>query len=106
MTREPFGHRGHPTSGERFRARGTAARLGVTIATLRDQGFHYDEALAFISGVCTEVARNRGESWSNDGNAKTTLEGLLLGHAAKTWALDVIDIAMGTIHDMLSEEPS
>lgn len=98
---EPFGHRGHPTDNEVLRSRRVGERLGVTLAVLADQGFNTQEAIAFIAGVSFDAGRRQGETWHSLDNARSTIEGLLLGRAAKEWSLGVLSQAMDEIASLL-----
>lgn len=104
---EPPGHRGHPTDGEVYRSRGVRERVQMTIAILENHGFKTEEAIAFISGVCTEVAREHGsERWMQTGlsSARRSLEVIIAGGASKNWVMDIVDLALPVIHDLLREE--
>jgi len=99
---EPFGHRGHPLSNEKDRAAYIAERLGVLVERLEREGLTEKEAIAFIAGAAFEAAALTGETWHDAQGCIRTINGLLFeARAARTWSMDAIELAIGSIWEII-----
>lgn len=94
-------HQGHPASGEKSHAKWLAPRLGATIQTLQQAGMSHDEAVQFVASEAVAIGHVEGETWYSLRNAIDTVEGLLAGHAAKWWSMQLIQRANDRIQEVL-----
>ena len=101
MSSEPHGHRGRPAEYEVRAARNIAPRLGATVVLLRLEGFSHNEATMFLAGLAYSNAETAGETWHSPMATKSTIEGIMIGRAAKEWSIVAIIAAMDQVSEML-----
>lgn len=70
------------------------------MAQLVDQGFTVDEGLAFLTATAYELSFWQDERWSSLASARTTVESVFIGHAAKFWSLRIIVKAIDEIKNL------
>lgn len=95
---EQNGHRGHPSEDEVRKAAVVRGRIGVILVRLNEQGFSYDEAMAFLTATAMEIGRDQGECWSGPHEAAKTVQNVFGGGAGKGWSLATIHEAITRIH--------
>lgn len=98
---EPRGHRGHPTEREFRSASKVQPLVERAIRLLERQGFTNAEAIAFFAGIAHAKGVELGETWTEETNAKQTVESILAGRGAKYWSLAAIKLALYEVADLL-----